>query len=190
MDRAKILAEARAHVAAFHAGNADPVVDVEPPGRVDLPPTEDRRSRSLRFYAQREADRQRAIRERRAEETKISEQRARASSDWDEWIAAKIAEVGFNERQQDVLARTIAAMRKEWRAEIGELRAEVNEQRSVDARERNAGPAAMRPDVSDLVFAGSGNQDGIGSPPSRGGTQPRWRNSAAGASVPLPPLRR
>jgi hypothetical protein len=57
---------------------------------------------------------------------------ARASSDWDEWIAAKIADVGFNERQQTVLAMTIAAMRKEWQAEIGQLRADITVQRSID----------------------------------------------------------
>jgi hypothetical protein len=130
----EIMREARAHVAAFHAGSLEPDVEVET-RQVNLPPleVEDRRARSLRFHAEREADREQAIRERRDEERKSSEQRARASADWNSWVEQKINEVGFNERQTDIIVRTIGGviselrkqLRDETKAAVDALRAEL-----------------------------------------------------------------
>jgi hypothetical protein len=75
------MAEARATIAELHAGNPDPVVGDVKGVALDTVlnlTIEDRRARSLRFYAEREANRERAIAERKQEEKRDArEQRAR-----------------------------------------------------------------------------------------------------------------
>ena len=113
----------KTNIAELHAGNLGPRKP-----EVDLPPleVEDRRARSLRFHASREAERQQERTQRREAEAEHVRQQQEAA----EQMAA------FSELQQQILGELVAEIRKQLRDEIqtavGELRAEFNVMRSVD----------------------------------------------------------
>jgi hypothetical protein len=139
--RARVLAEARANIAQFRAGNLEPV-EVEP-RQVNLRPlvVEDRTARSLRFHAEREAERTRTRAKMKAEEQRVSNENARNSDAWNAWydqrITAALEAHPFTKLQEEILGATIAELRKKLRDEfaeqIGELRAELNVQRSIES---------------------------------------------------------
>jgi hypothetical protein len=124
-ERDRIMAEARSHIAKFHAGNLEPVVEDEP-RQVDLPPiaVEDRLGAWRTWHAEREADRERARANLRRSEQKMIDAAHAATAPADP--------TGFSERQEKILGMVVSELRAEIQTAIGELRAEFNVMRSID----------------------------------------------------------
>lgn len=118
--RARVLAEARAHIAKLHDGNPKPEVEVEPRPPLEV---EDRRARSLRFHAEREADRAAERARRRAAEAEHIRQQQQEP-------------IAFSELQQKILGGLVSEVRQQLRDEfaeqISELRADFHVMRSID----------------------------------------------------------